>query len=308
MPFARYLSIFRLLWATALAWKSDRVPRLSAALSYYALFSLAPLLAICISMLGLAFGKDVVRDHVVGEISYLAGSDAARAVAAMIAGTDKPVVSVLVSAAGFVVLIFSAIGVFVELKDALNTIWKVQPRPDRGWWGFIADYLAPMTMILGIGFLLLVSLVVSAALAAFGRYLAAVFPLGHALVWVIDLTVSTSVITLMFAMIYRILPDAPVAWRDTWLGALIAALLFALGRYLIGFYLGKAGVTSTYGAAGSLVVILVWVYYSAQILFFGAEFTRVYAHAAGSRAVDAGGRAPPTGIPSGFDARAPSPG
>lgn len=260
-----------------LAWRSDRIPRLSAALAFYTLFSLAPLLAICLSLLGWIYDRKSLQEGLVAEIGKLVGSDAAQAIAAMVAGTDKPAVSLLVSAVGFVVLVFSAIGVFVELKDALNAIWKVTPRPGGGVWGFVRDYLAPMTMVLGIGFLLLVSLLVSAGLSAMSQTIDRALPFGGALLWIIDTCVSFSVIAILFGMIYKILPDLPLSWSDIWSGAAVASGLFMVGRYLIGLYLGKAGLTSTYGAAGSLVAILIWVYYSAQILYYGAEFARVHA-------------------------------
>jgi len=277
------IHMLNLLWQSFGAWRRDRGTRLSAALSYYTLFSLSPLIAICISLLGLLFGRDVVEQHIISEISAIAGQMTANAVTTMISGTGKHQANWYIASIGFVVLIVAAIGVFAELKDALNTIWRVKDDPKAGIWAMVRFYLAPMTMLLGIGFLLLVSMVISTGLAAFSSYISQELPIGAVLIWLLDVVISTVIITVLFAVLYRYIPDAKVAWMDVWGGALVASLLFAIGRYLIGFYLGKAGLASTYGAAGSLVAILVWVYYSAQILYFGAEFTRLYAYRYGSR-------------------------
>jgi membrane protein len=191
-------------------------------------------------------------------------------------------VGIVSSIVGIVVLLFGASGVFGELQAALNTVWEVQPKPDRGLWGMIKDRFFSFTMVLGVGFLLLVSLLLSAALSAVGRFLSERLPGGEALWQVLNFVISLGVVTSLFALIFKVVPDVKIEWRNVWIGAAVTALLFTLGKFLLGLYLGKASFASMYGAAGSLVVLVVWVYYSAQILFLGAEFTQVYARHNGS--------------------------
>ena len=264
-------------------WVEDRASRLGAALAYYTAFSLAPLLILVISIAALVFDRSTVEKQVTTEMQTLVGGEGAKAVQAMIVSGKKHGSGVMATVIGSVMLLIGAMGVFGQLQDAMNTIWEVQPKPGRGLWGFLRDRLLSMSMVLGSAFLLLVSLLVSAALAAVENWLLS--SRASAAAEASNLIVSLIVITLLSAMIYRFLPDAKIAWRDVWLGALITALLFMLGKWAIGLYLGRASVASSYGAAGSLAVLLIWLYYSAQIFLFGAEFTKAYANRYGSHIV-----------------------
>jgi membrane protein len=279
-------TIWGLLKNTFSEWNEDKAPRLAAALAYYALFAIAPLLIIAIAIAAWAFNQEqaAVRGQILGQIQGLVGEQGGKAIQDMLAGAaSKPATGLFATVAGLVTLVFGAIGVFGQLQDALNTIWEVAPKPGRSWMDMIKDRLAPFTMVLGIAFLLLVSLVVSAVLAAVSTFLGGMLPDLAIVGQVISFVVSFGVITLLFAMIYKLLPDVKIAWSDVWIGAAVTALLFTIGRLLIGLYLGRSSTASTYGAAGSLVIVLIWVYYSAQILFLGAEFTQVYAKAYGSK-------------------------
>lgn len=259
-------------------WDEHKAMRLGAALAYYTVFSLAPLLVICLGVVGLIFGADAARTQVAHEIGNTAGEPVASAVGGMLKETRDQSANIWATVVGIVVLLFGASGVFGQLQDALNTVWDVAPKPDRGWLAIVKDRFLSFTMVLGTCFLLLVSLVVSSALAALATlWTPQALPGGTYLWQGLNNAVSLGVITLLFAAIYKVLPDAKIAWRDVWTGALVTALLFTIGKFLLGIYLGHSGVTSGYGAAGSLVLILLWVYYSSLILLFGAEFTRVYA-------------------------------
>ncbi len=274
---------WNLLKQTASEWSEDKVPRLGAALAYYTVFSIAPLLIIAIAVAGLVFGDDAARGSVQAQLTSFLGADAAEAINDMIKNASKPSSGIIATVIGLVTLLFGASGVFGQLKDAMNTIWEVAPKPGRGVMGIIADRFLSFTFVLGVGFLLLVSLVISAGLDAvkgyvFGEDLGILFQ-------IFNFVISFGVITLLFAMIYKILPDVEIQWRDVWIGAAVTALLFTLGKFLISLYISKSAPESTYGAAGSLILILIWIYYSAQILFFGAEFTQVYANQYGSRVV-----------------------
>jgi membrane protein len=265
-------------------WLEDKAARLGAALAYYSIFSIAPLLIIVIAIAGFVFGHQAVEGQVSEQIRDLVGEEGANAIQAMVANASKPGSGIIATVVGVAMLFLGATGLFGQLQDAMNTVWEVQPKSGRGILGILKDRLLSMSMVLGTAFLLLVSLVVSTALEALGGRLlgdARAGVLGQA----INFAVSLVVITLLFAMIYRFLPDARIAWRDVGLGAAMTALLFVLGKWCIGLYLGQASVGSTYGAAGSLVVLLVWLYYSAQIFLFGAEFTKAYANRYGSRIV-----------------------
>jgi membrane protein len=250
--------------------------RLSAALAYYSIFSLAPLLIIVLAIAGLMFGAAAARGHVADQMRQLAGERAAEAIQALVLGTSRTSASFFATLVWAVVLLFGASGVFGELKAALNTIWGVEIKPGRPMLTLIRERLISFTMVVVVGFLLLVSLVISAGLAACGasmRHLLAV----PAQVWQgVDFLTSFALVTLLFAMVFKALPNVVVTWRDVRLGACGTAFLFTIGKIVIGFYLGTSGVASYYGAAGSVIVILLWVYFSACILFFGAEFTRAY--------------------------------
>ncbi|HSH81728.1 MAG TPA: YihY/virulence factor BrkB family protein, partial [Herpetosiphonaceae bacterium] len=222
---------------------------------------------------------------VMSQVSGILGEEGGSAIGEMIQGARKPSTGIIATVIGLVTLLFGASGVFGQLHDALNTIWEVQPKPGRGILGMIRDRFVSFTMILGVGFLLMISLVVSAGLSAFGEILGSFLPGPELLLQAINLIVSLGVITVLFALIFKVLPDADIAWGDVWIGAFVTALLFTVGKFALGLYLGKSDVASAYGAAGSLIIILLWIYYSSQILFLGAEFTQVYANTYGSRVV-----------------------
>jgi membrane protein len=266
-------------------WSNDKAPRLSAALAYYTIFSLAPILVIVIAMIGLVFGKEAAQGQIQYQIQNFVGPQSAQTIQTMIAHSQNQKAGIISAALGLAALLFGATGVFSELHDSLNTVWEVKTKSEGGFWKTVKERFLSFTVVLGIGFLLLVSLVISAGLSAFGNVLAGLFPGFQIVAQAANLVISFAVITLLFAMIFKILPDVEIIWRDVWIGAGLTSLLFVIGKYLIGIYLGKSGVSSSYGAAGALVIILLWVYYSAMILFFGAEFTQVYARRFGSRIV-----------------------
>jgi membrane protein len=267
-------------------WWNDNVPRLGASLAYYTLFALAPVLVIAIAIGGLVFGPEAVRGEVVGQIQGLLGREGAEAVQAMLEGASRPSSSITATVLGLITFFLAATGAFLELQTALNAIWHVEPKADGSYLRvLIMQRVISFGLVVALGFLLLTSLLVSAALAAVHRYMGNAFPGGVVLWEALNVVVSLGVITLLFAMIYKVLPDVKLAWSDVWVGALVTAGLFTIGKLLIGLYLGTASIASTYGAAGSVIVILVWVYYSAQIILLGSEFTRAY--------VDQFGRRPP---------------
>jgi membrane protein len=264
-------------------WLEDKVPRMGAALAYYSVFSVAPLLLIAIAIAGIFFGEQAAKSQLRDQISEAVGSSAAAAVEEILGSVHRGGTGLLGSLIGLVILLFGASGVFIELQDALNSIWKVKPKPGRsGVWAFIRDRLFSFLVVLGTGFLLLASLIVTAVLAGVENALRDQLTGIGWFWWSINLIVTFGLITLLFAMIYKVLPDTTVGWRDVWVGAVLAALFFSLGKYLIGLYVSRGGVASAFGAAGSVIVLLTWVYYSSQILLFGAEFTRVYSRYAGS--------------------------
>jgi membrane protein len=276
-----------LLRETFSEWLNDRAPRLGAALAYYTVFSLAPLLIIVIAIAGLVFGEAAARGQIVGQIEDVVGPEGARALQTMLANARQPGAGLLATLLGIAMLLVAASGLVVELQDALNTIWAAPPRPGLGVLAVIKDRAVSLALVIGIGFLMMVSLTLSAALAAVVKFFAHLLPgtvyVAYAL-QAFTFILSVGVVTILFAAIYKFLPDVTVAWRDVWIGAAATALLFTIGEFLVALYLGRSTVGSPYGAAGSLVVLLVWVYYSAQILFLGAEFTKVYAKHYGRRA------------------------
>ena len=261
----------------------DKAPRLGAALAYYAIFSLAPLLVIVLAVAGLLFNKQAASGLVKGQIEELVGEDGGKAIEQMVASADQPQTGTLATVVGVGMLLFGAAVLFGQLQDALNTIWGVQPKAGRGIMGILRDRFLSFSMVLGTAFLLLVSLVVSAALSAMGRMFGewGMSAGGQA----VNVVVSLIVVTVLFAMIYRFLPDAKIARKDVWFGAAITSVLFTAGKFLIGLYLGRTGTASAYGAAGSLAVLLIWLYYSSLIFLFGAELTKSYANLFGSRIV-----------------------
>jgi membrane protein len=276
----------RVLWSllgeTLFEWYEDRAPRLGAALAYYTVFALAPGLIVIIALAALLLGKEAAQGQIMNEVQDLVGLAGAQAVQAALESARSASGSLVATGLGVITLLFGLWGVFGELQDALNTIWGVTTRPGRGVIGVIKERFWSFTMVVGIGFLLLVSLATSAWLAAVGKFFSRLSPLPPAVMETTNALLSFVIITLMFAMIYKLLPDVKLAWRNVWAGAALAALLFTIGKSLIGLYLGRSTVASVYGAAGSLVVILLWTYYSAQIVFFGAEFTKVYSRRFGA--------------------------
>lgn len=272
---------FGLVKETFKEFGQDKVPRLGAALAYYTIFSIGPLLLIAISMAGLFLGEEAAHGKISDELGKVFGPRMSESLQTVVQAAAKPKSGAVATIIGIVTLLFGASGVFGQLKDALNTIWNVETKKAGGIKGFIKERFLSMAMVLGIGFLLLISLVFDAVVSAMGPMLAR-FVGGEAVVHVIQLAISFVMATVLFAAIFRILPDLKIAWKDVALGAVVTSLLFVLGKWGLGLYLGKAAVGSAYGAAGSLVILLIWVYWSAQILLLGAEFTQVYARTLGS--------------------------
>ncbi|PZD70729.1 hypothetical protein C1752_09735 [Acaryochloris thomasi RCC1774] len=277
----------KLLRMTIAKWQADKASRLAAALAYYTAFSLAPILVIVIAILSLAFGEEAAQAQILAQFRDLVGDDGAAIVKVMMRDTQQSGSGITATLSSLVFLVFGATGMFAQLQDALNTIWQVKPKPGRGIVSFVRDRVLSFAMVLGIGFLLLVALIFSAGLAVISEYLnkgsEGLIQIGQFL----DLVISFGVITILFAMIYKVLPDVMIKWSDVWVGAIMTSILFSVGKALIGLYLGHSSFSSTYGAAGSLAVLLLWVYYSAQILFFGAELTQVYAQKYGSKILPA---------------------
>ena len=272
-----------LVKAAASSWVDDYAQSMGAALAYYTAFSIAPLLLIVISIAGLFFGVEAARGEIVGQLQDLMGYQGAMAVQGLLESVNKPTESVAATLTGVILLLVGATSVFAELQDALDRIWRSPKRHKSGIWNLLRTRLLSFGMIMGIGFLLMVSLVVSAALAALGKWWGPVFADWAILANVANFLVSFAFTTTMFAMIYKTMPRVDVNWSDVWIGAVVTALLFTAGKFVIGVYIGRSGVTSGFGAAGSLVVLLVWVYYSAQVFLMGAEFTWAYAVTFGSR-------------------------
>jgi membrane protein len=271
---------------TITEWINAEPFELAAALSYYTLFSLAPLLIIAISVAGLVFGREAAQNEIAETLKGVVGEESAQTVQGMIeAAGNKPKAGIISTIIGFVALLFGAGGVVGQLQSSLNKVWKVAPKPGQGVWGFIRQRFFSFAMVLAIGFLLIVSLLVSAVLASFTRMLSGLFGDAAVIAHIVDVLVSFGFITLLFALIYKYVPDVEIQWRDVWVGAAITSVLFTLGKFAIGLYIGTSGVTSGYGAAGSILTVLLWVYYSSLIFFFGAEFTRVYASEYGSGVV-----------------------
>ena len=266
---------------TALSnWIDDYAQSMGAALAYYTMFSIAPLLLIVISIAGLVFGDEAARGEIFSQLEGMLGTSGALAVQGLLESVREPRESVTATVFGLVLLLIGATSVFGELQDALDRIWRAPVRAGQsGWWRLVRARLMSFGMILGIGFLLIVSLVASAALAALQKWWGPVFTAAS----IIEVVLSFLATTVAFAMIYKIVPRVRIHWKDVWIGATTTSLLFTVGKLLIGVYIGRSGIASGFGAAASLVVVLVWVYYSAQIFLLGAEFTRAYAHKFGSR-------------------------
>jgi membrane protein len=258
------------------AWNGHEAPRLGAALSFYTMLSLAPLLILVVAIASVLFGHSAAQSEIIGQVQGFMGAEGAKAVASVIERGQRPT-GVFASVIGVATLLVGASGAFSELQSALNKIWDVQPKKGSGVASLIKSRLFSFGMVLAVGFLLLVSLVITAALAVVGRFFGEILPMPEPLMQTINFAVSFAGISALFALIFKYVPDARIKWRDVWEGAIATALLFTIGKSLIGLYLGKAAVGSAYGAAGSLIVVIVWVYYSAMIFFFGAEFAHVRA-------------------------------
>ena len=282
------LRVFRHVFEdTVSEWSSDRAPRLGAALAYYSVFSLVPLFVIVIALFGLLFGQEATTNYMPQQFGGILGEQNAEAIKNMIQRASQPSSGLITALVAFVTLMFGASGLFVELQDSLNTIWGVKPKEGRGIWGLIKNRFLSFMAVAGTAFLLFISLVVSAVLAVVGKWFGEWLPVPEFALQLLNLFLSTIVIACLFAMLFKVLPDAKTAWKDVWTGAFFTALLFTIGKFAIGLYLGKSEIGAPYGAAASFVILLVWVYYSAQIFLFGAEFTQVYAKTCGADIVPA---------------------
>jgi membrane protein len=273
-----------ILKESAVGWSDHKDSRQGAALAYYSVFSLGPIIVIAIAVAGFFFGHEAVTGQVAASIEGLLGKTGAQAVQAMLADAGRPREGSIASAVGLVVLLFAAIGVVVQLKDALNTVWEVEDKSPQGFWHFIRSYVISLAAVMALGFLLLVSLAVTAGVASFSKYASAYVSEGS--LHLLSSVISLAVITVMFAMMFKLLPDAPVDWYDVWVGAFLTALMFEIGKVAIAFYIGKQGFESTYGATASIIVVLIWVYYTSQIILMGAEVTHAFAKQHGSLKID----------------------
>jgi membrane protein len=273
----KFKTLYQLVGDTVRASISGDTISQGAALSYYTVFAIAPLFIIALAIAGFWFGEDAARRELFGQVNQLVGKEGGDAIQSVVAAAGKSKAGIWATCIAGGTLAVAATGVFVQLQDSLNKIWNVRHLPGRGLRNFIRHRLLSFAMVLGIGFLLLVSLVCSAGLSALGNFIGDYVSGKEILLKALNSVISLAIITTLFTMIFKFLPDVKVAWRDVWLGGFITALLFNLGKFLIGIYIGRSSISSVYGAMGSLVIVLVWVYYSAQILFFGAQFTRIYA-------------------------------
>jgi membrane protein len=269
-------TLFQILKTTFASWNRHEAPRLGAALAFYTILSLSPLVIIVLALAGLIFSRSTAQAHILSQVQGMIGPDGGKAVESMLANAQRPAAGILGTIVGLLSLLFGASGVFTELRSALNLIWEVTPEKTSGVVALLRERFFSFGMVLSIGFLLLVSLVVSTILAAIGKFFGGLLPIPSPVVAVLNFSLSYLGVAVLFGLIFRLVPEAKVRWRNVWLGALVTALFFSIGKTLIGLYLGKSSVGSAYGAAGSVIVVIVWVYYSAQIFFFGAEFTHAY--------------------------------
>jgi len=276
-------NVFGLLKQTFLEWLQDKAPQLGAALAYYTVFSLAPLILVLLSLVGVIFRHDPAGawNKITQQMSYFLDPSAVQVVQSIAQKASQPGKSTLATIIGVALALFGASGVFGQLQDALNTIWGVKAKPGGGIWGFLRSRFLSFAMVGGVCFLLLVSLTLESVLKGFSHYVQSVLPGGIVVAMAVYLIFDFAVVILLFAMIFKFLPDAQIQWRDVWIGAVMTAILFGIGKWLLGFYLGSGAAGSAYGAASSLITLLLWVYYSSQILLFGGEFTQVYAQRAG---------------------------
>ena len=274
---------FALLRQTFSEWLADKAPQLGASLAYYTVFSLAPLILVLLAIVGVIFRDDAAGawNKITQQMSYFLDPNALQAVQNIAEKASQSGKSTIATIIGVALALFGASGVFGQLQDALNTIWGVKAKPSRGIWGFLRTRFLSFAMVAGICFLLLVSLAIEALLKGFSHYVQSVLPGGIVIALTVYLIFDFAIVVLLFAMIFKFLPDVKIQWRDVWIGAVMTAILFGLGKWLLGFYLGSGAASSAYGAASSLITLLLWVYYSSQILLFGAEFTQVHAARAG---------------------------
>jgi membrane protein len=269
--------ILRTIRSAGRAWWDDDCARMGASLSYYTLFAIAPILLVAIAIAGLVFGAEAVRGEIVGQLDHLIGRDGALTVQGLLEGASHRRAGMVATLIGAITFLIASTGAFLELQVAFNTIWRVKPNPERHFYAFVINRIRSFGLVVAIGFLLLVSLTVTAALAAVNAWLFNLSPV-NALLWtIVNTLVSIVVTTGLFALLFRFLPDVRLRWRDVITGAVVTAVLFTIGQQLIGLYLGQSTIASMYGAAGSMMILLLWVYYSCQILLFGAQFTRVWA-------------------------------
>ena len=273
-------SVWTIVKEAAENWSTHKDSRQGAALAYYSIFSIGPVIVIAVAIAGLAFGQEAVKGEVAASIKGTLGDTGAKAVQAMLADASRPRQGIVATVLGLGTLLFAAVGVVVQLKDALNVVWEVKDQPSGGIWTFLRSYIVSLAAVLALGFLLLTSMIVTALVAAFAHAVSA-----YVQEWVLHFAsslVSFAIVSVLFAVTFKWLPDVSVDWHDVWLGAFLTALLFELGKLAIGFYIGKQGLESTYGAAASIIVVLVWVYYSSQIVLMGAEVTHAFAIHQGS--------------------------
>jgi membrane protein len=274
------LALWKLLKKTVHEWMEDKAMKLAASLSYYTAFSLAPLLVIVVALLSFIYGQQAAEGQVARELRLLIGGPAAQATQEIVKSASQRGGGVMATIVSVIILIFGASAVFGELQDSMNIVWEVQPKPDRGIKDVIKDRFFSMTMVFGIVFLLLVSLIISTLISTLSARWTSQ---AHWVARGIDLIMSVGIVAVLFAMLFKFLPDAKIRWRDVWLGGILTSVLFTIGKYLLTLYLSKTSTMSAYGATGSFAALLIWVYYSAQILFFGAEFTQVYSRQYGSK-------------------------
>lgn len=277
-------AVWILIKETASSWSDINAPRLGAALAFYTMLSIAPLLVLSIAISGLVFGEQAAQGRILGELQSVIGYQGSSAIQDLLNHSRHLSSGISALAIGIVLLIFGASSVFGELRDSLNLVWGVKTTTGPGIMGVIRSRLASFAMVVGIGFLLLVSLLFSAAIAAAGKFFGDMLPIPEVALQLGSALLSFLAVTILFALLYKAIPEVKIEWRDVWIGAAVTSALFSLGKLIIGLYIGKVGVSSTYGAAGSLVAFLIWVYYSAQIFFLGAEFTHAFSERHGSRA------------------------
>ena len=273
----------KLLQRTLKEWQEDKASRIAAALAYYTVFSMSPLLVIAIAIAGAFFGQQTAQEQIVTQLTQLVGEDGVKPVLLALNNMSQPEIRGVASLISIGVLLIGASGIFAQLQDALNTVWKVKPQPGQGIWVFVRKRVSSFFMVLAIGLVLILSMLLSAVVSALKIYRIDFLP-GSALLWEnLDFIVSLGLITFLFCLMFKYVPDAKIAWKDVIVGSVITALLFLFGKFLLGVYISKGSLGSAYGAAGSLIVFLAWVYYSAQIILLGAEFTQVYTVMYGSK-------------------------